>query len=239
MSETTLKNRPLPWLKLTVFFGLIVVVALGFYFRSVLTLDYLADQETALQQFRAANPEAVYAIAFLIYITVTGLSLPGAVVLTLAFGWFFGFWRGLILVSFASTTGATIAFLVSRYLFRETVQTRFGHQLARFNEALRKEGAFYLFTLRLIAAVPFWLVNLVMGPTPIRATTFWWVSQLGMLPGTAVYVYAGSSVADLRTLAAQGIRGILSWQLAVGLALLGIFPIVAKRLLARFRKGGE
>ena len=117
------------------------------------------------------------------------------------YGWYFGLAPAVILVSFASTSGATIAFLLSRYLFRDAIQTRFRDQLAKFNQALQREGAFYLFTLRLIPAVPFFVINVVMGLTPIRTLTFWWVSQVGMLAGTIVYVYAGSTIPSLAHLA--------------------------------------
>ena len=177
----------------------------------------------------------VYAVAFLVYVAVTGLSLPGAIVLTLTCGWLFGFWRGLVLVSFASTTGATVAFLMSRFLLRDSIQRRFGDRLATFNQALEREGAFYLFMLRLIPAVPFFVINVVMGLTPIRSRTYWWVSQIGMLPGTAVYVYTGASVPNLATLAEKGFQGILSPQLLMAFALLGLVPLVLKKVVQRFR----
>ncbi|WP_040769634.1 TVP38/TMEM64 family protein, partial [Novipirellula maiorica] len=153
-------------------------------------------------------------------------------VLTLVYGWYFGFGRGLILVSFASTAGATVAFLLSRFLFRDTIQNRFGERLKSFNASLEKEGPFFLFTLRLIPAVPFFVINAVMGLTPIRTRTFWWVSQIGMLAGTAVYVYAGSSVPDLQTLADQGIGAVFTsgqlWQIGSAFVLLGLFPLIVR-----------
>jgi len=140
-------------------------------------------------------------------------------------------------VSFASTSGATIAFLLSRHLFREAVVARFGPRLASFNEHLRTDGPFYLLGLRLLPLVPFFVINLVMGLTPMRARTFWWVSQLGMLPGTAVYVYAGSRVPSLAELAEHGVASVLSagqlLQLAIAFALLGTFPLIVKLLLER------
>jgi len=191
-----------PWAKLLVLAAVAGVIAIAYtQFRDQLSLDYLADQEAALRQFRTGHPILVYGIAFLAYVAITGLSLPGAAAMTLLMGWYFGFWRALVLVSFASTAGATIAFLLSRYLLREAVQRKFGDRLSSFNEALRREGAFYLFTLRLIPAVPFFVINVVMGLTPIRVWTYWWVSQVGMLAGTMVYVYAGSSIPTLEQLA--------------------------------------
>ena len=153
--------------------------------------------------------------------------------MTLVIGWYFGFARGLILVSFASTAGATLAFLLSRYFLRDTIQNKFGDKLASFNESLKREGAFYLFSLRLIPAVPFFVINVVMGLTPVKTPTFWWVSQLGMLPGTAVFVYAGSQFPDLKTLAEKGPGGILTPQLIAAFVVLGLFPLVVKKLMAK------
>ncbi len=192
----------------------------------------MARHETSLRNFGVEHPVLVYVIAFAIYVIATGLSLPGAAVLTLAVGWYFGWARGLILVSFASTSGATIAFLLSRYLLRDSIQARFGEKLAAFNENLRRDGAFYLFTLRLIPAVPFFVINVVMGLTPMKTWTFWWVSQIGMLAGTAVFVYAGSTVPTLAELAKQGAGGIFTTELLVAFAVLGIFPIAAKKIVA-------
>ncbi len=226
---------------------LTVVVATGFLayrnFGSMLTLSNLATQETALRAFQDQHPVLIYGLALLVYMAVTGLSLPGAAALTLLYGWYFGVARGVIVVSFGSTAGATLAFLLSRYLIGETIQRRFGDRLASFNESLQKEGAFYLFTLRLIPAVPFFVINAVMGLTKLRTSTFWWVSQLGMLPGTAVYVYAGASVPDLKTLADHGIQAVFTpsqlAQIISAFVLLGVFPIVVKKLIERFRRPGK
>lgn len=223
-------------MKLLVLGLVALAVGIGFaQFREILTLQYLAEQESALRRVQGEHPLAVFAAAFLIYVVVTGLSLPGATVLTLVCGWYFGFWRGLVLVSCASTTGATVAFLVSRFLLRDTLERRFGDRLVTFNQALAREGAFYLFMLRLIPAVPFFVINVVMGLTPLRLRTYWWVSQLGMLPGTAVYVYAGASVPDLSTLSRQGLSGILTPQLFVAFVLLGLVPLALKKLVERWR----
>lgn len=224
------------WKKCVVLVVVAAAAAIGFgLFRDTLTLQNLATKEADLKNFQHEHAVLVYGAAFLIYVAVTGLSLPGATVLTLACGWFFGFWRAVVLVSFASTTGATVAFLVSRFLLRDSIQSRFGEKLATFNRSLEREGAFYLFMLRLIPAVPFFVINVVMGLTPIRTRTYWWVSQLGMIPGTAVYVYAGSSVPDLATLAEKGAKGVLSPQLLVAFALLGLVPLILKKALQRFR----
>ncbi len=219
-------------------FGLVfaVVAALYSQFSDQLTLENLATQESALRDYQQQHPVLIYGIAFLLYVAVTGLSLPGAAVLTLSYGWYFGLVPAFILVSFASTAGATVAFMLSRYLFRDTIQRRFGDRLADFNKALEQEGAFYLFTLRLIPAVPFFVINVVMGLTPMRVWTFWWISQLGMLAGTFVYVYAGSSVPDLTTLAEKGTSGILTPQLFVAFAVLGLFPLTVKKIMQAVRK---
>ncbi len=217
--------------------GLVIAAAVVGYVKygDALTLENLATRETALRDYQLSQPALVVGIGFAIYVAVTGLSLPGAAVLTLVFGWFFGFGQGTLLVSFASTTGATLAFLFSRFLLRDSIQAKFGERLAGFNKALAREGAFYLFSLRLIPAVPFFVINLVMGLTPVRPRTFWWVSQLGMLPGTAVYVYAGAQFPSLQKLAETGAGGILTPQLIVAFIALGTFPIIVKKLMARFK----
>ena len=223
------------WKKAAVLAAAVVVAAVAFVrFGNQLSLAELAEQEASLRAYQQAQPVLVYGMASVVYVLVTGLSLPGAAAMSLMIGWYCGVVDGVILVSFASTTGATMAFLLSRFVLRDSIQSKFGDRLAAFNEALEREGAFYLFTLRLIPAVPFFVINVVMGLTPIRTRTFWWVSQIGMLPATIVYVYAGSSVPDLKTLADQGTSGILSPRLFVAFVLLGLFPIVVKKLVARF-----
>ncbi len=225
-----------PGKKLLVLVVIVAAAAIGYsQFRDALTLQKMAAREAELRSLQHDHAILVYGAAFLIYVAVTGLSLPGATAMTLTCGWFFGFWRGVLIVSFASTTGATVAFLVSRFLLRDSIQRKFGDRLATFNQALEREGAFYLFMLRLIPAVPFFVINVVMGLTPVRTRTYWWVSQLGMLPGTAVYVYAGSSVPNPATLADKGATGILSPQLLGAFVLLGLVPLVLKKIIQRFR----
>lgn len=223
-------------IRVTLLLLVISVAAAGYVtFGDELSLERLAERETQLREFQKNRPVVVYGLAFLVYVSVTGMSLPGATVLSLVFAWYFGFVGGLILVSLSSTTGAAMAFLMSRYLLGNTIQEKFGQKLAAFNEALDREGAFYLFSLRLIPAVPFFVINVVMGLTKIRLVTFWWVSQLGMLPGTAAYVYAGSSVLDLETLADRGLRGIVSPELVAAFVILGLFPIVVRKVMSRIR----
>jgi uncharacterized membrane protein YdjX (TVP38/TMEM64 family) len=214
-------------------------LALVLYFRwgPSLTLEKVAQHETELRALQQREPVLVYGLAFLAYVVVTALSLPFATALTLAVGWYFGFWIGLILVSCASTLGATLAFLLSRYLFYDWVAQRWGERLARFLEAWKQEGAYYLLGLRLAPGVPFFVVNLVMGLTPIRVRTFWWVSQLGMLPGTMLYVFAGSRVPNLKTLDERGLEAIFSpvqlTQIFLAFTLLGLFPIFIRWLIKR------
>ncbi|OED39759.1 dihydrolipoamide dehydrogenase [Chromatiales bacterium (ex Bugula neritina AB1)] len=195
-----------------------------------LSLEYLKQQHQTILDFYSENRLITIAMFFLLYVAVAALSLPGAAILTLAAGAIFGLAIGLIIVSFASTIGATLAFLISRFMFRETVQTKFGSQLETINQGVEKEGAFYLFTLRLIPVVPFFVVNLLMGLTPIKAMVFAWVSQLGMLPGTAVFVNAGDQLSKIESLS-----DILSPSLLAAFALLGIFPIAAKKLLNLYK----
>lgn len=221
--------------------GLLAVVllaggALFWAFSDRLSLDYLAQQEETLRSYRLNYPIITALVAVAIYVGVAGFSLPGAAVLTLAYGWYFGFWVGLLVVSFGSTGGATMAFLITRFILQDMVQRRFSKKLQTINDAFEREGAFYLFTLRLIPAVPFFVINAVMGLTKIRASTFWWVSQLGMLPGTAAYVYAGSTVPSLKQLAEDGVGTVLSWQLILAFVILGILPLTIKRVVMFFSK---
>ncbi len=191
-----------------------------------LTLENLKARQQELQAWQAANPWLSAGVVFLVYVLVTALSLPGATVMTLAIGAVFGLWKGLVLVSFASTIGATLAFLLARFLLRDWVQTRFGDRLRAINAGIEKDGAFYLFGLRLVPLFPFFVINLVMGLTPMKTWTYAWVSQVGMLAGTFVYVNAGTQLGRLDSLA-----GILSPQLILSFALLGVFPLIARRLL--------
>lgn len=199
-----------------------VTLDLGRY----LSLDFLQAQLGSIHAYYAENTLLSWAIFLLVYIGVVALSIPGATIMTLAAGAIFGFTAGLVLVSFASAIGATLAFLVARFLFRETVQRRFGAQLKTVNDGIDKDGAFYLFTLRLIPVFPFFLINVVMGLTPLRTLTFYWVSQLGMLAGTAVYINAGTQVAQL-----ESTGDILSANLLLAFALLGLLPWLARAMV--------
>ena len=191
-----------------------------------LSLGYLKSQQAAIDQYFESNPAFTAALYFLIYVAVTALSLPGAAVMTLAGGAIFGLLWGTVLVSFASSLGATLAFLVSRFLLRDLVQSRFGDKLKPINAGVERDGGFYLFTLRLVPAFPFFVINLVMGLTPMKTRTFYWVSQLGMLAGTLVYVNAGTQLAQIETLS-----GILSPGLIASFVLLGVFPLIARKIV--------
>ncbi|WP_286164463.1 bifunctional TVP38/TMEM64 family protein/FAD-dependent oxidoreductase [Azoarcus sp. DN11] len=211
---------------------LVLGIALFFLFDldRYLDLDFFRRQQTAIGAWRDARPVAAAFGFFALYVAVTGLSLPGAAVMTLVAGAIFGLAQGTLIVSFASTIGATLAFLASRFMLREFVQSRFGGRLAPINAGVEKDGGFYLFTLRLVPAFPFFVINLAMGLTPIRTRTFYWVSQLGMLPATFVYVNAGTRLAQIDSLA-----GIVSPGLLASFALLGIFPLVARKLVDAVR----
>jgi pyruvate/2-oxoglutarate dehydrogenase complex dihydrolipoamide dehydrogenase (E3) component/uncharacterized membrane protein YdjX (TVP38/TMEM64 family) len=210
---------------------LVVIAALiGAFFAFDLgrffSLEYIKDQQNALQAYYAANPWKSVGLFFAIYVVATGLSLPGAAILTLVAGALFGLVVGTIVVSIASSLGATLAFLMSRFVLRDSIQSRFGDKLKTFNDGINKDGAFYLFTLRLIPAFPFFMINVVMGLTQMKTWTFFWVSQVGMLAGTIVFVNAGTELAKITSL-----RGILSPGLLGAFVLLGIFPIIAKKIV--------
>ena len=202
----------------------IIAAFVGFDLAQYLTLDSLKARQGALDAWVAQQPLWAGLSFALAYIAVTALSLPGAVIMTLAGGALFGLGWGLVLVSFASSIGATLAFLISRTVLRDWVTRRFGQNLAALNAGIQREGGFYLFTLRLVPLFPFFVVNLVMGLTPLKTRTFYWVSQLGMLPGTVVFVNAGTQLAQIESLS-----GLLSPALLGSFALLGLFPLLAKK----------
>ena len=218
---------PLKKLIILVILGALLTTFFTFDLSQYLDFAYLKENQLRFSEYYNRNPMLVSLLFFVIYIISTALSIPGAALLTLIGGAIFGFLWGLILISFASTIGATLAFLVSRFLLRDTVQNRFERQLSRINEGIDREGAFYLFTLRLVPAFPFFMINLLMGLTSIRTSTYYWVSQVGMLAGTIVYVNAGTQLGQLESAA-----GILSLPLIISFTLLGIFPFFAKRLVA-------
>jgi uncharacterized membrane protein YdjX (TVP38/TMEM64 family) len=215
---------------------LVAIIALVVLFKVLdlgqyLTLDYLKASQDKFTQLYVNHRLAVIAVYMTIYIVVTALSLPGAAVMTLAGGAMFGFWIGVIVVSFASTIGATLACFVARFLLRDWVQNKFGEKLSAINKGIEEEGAFYLFSLRLVPIFPFFVINLVMGLTSIKLLTFYWVSQIGMLPGTMVFVNAGKELGKIESLS-----GILSPGLIISFVVLGLFPITIKKLLYLYKK---
>ncbi|EOB3675154.1 TPA: TVP38/TMEM64 family protein [Vibrio vulnificus] len=214
-------------------FGILLIatiILLAVNFSQYLTLDNAKAQQLALNSFIEENFLFASISYFVIYVGLTAFSVPGATVVTLLGAALFGFWYSLLLVSFASTIGATIAFLSSRYLLKDWVQARFGDKLSAINQGVEKDGAFYLFSLRLIPVFPFFLINLLMGLTPISIGRYYLTSQIGMLPGTAVYLNAGTQLADINSLS-----GILSPTVLASFALLGIFPIAVKWIMSKFR----
>jgi uncharacterized membrane protein YdjX (TVP38/TMEM64 family) len=195
---------------------------------SELTLENLKARQADFAALYDARPFVVLAAFFLGYVAVTALSIPGAAIMTLAAGALFGLVTGTILVSFASSIGATLAMLASRYVLRDWVTAKFGDRLKPVNDGIEKDGAFYLFTLRLVPVFPFFVINLLMGLTPIRTATYYWVSQVGMLLGTIVYVNAGTQLARIETLS-----GIASPALLASFAALGLMPWVARWIVNR------
>ena len=217
-------------------FAALVVAFIWFDLVRYLDLEYLKARQADIDTFYRQHPVTVLAAYFFAYVAITGLSLPGAAIMTLAGGAVFGLLWGTVVVSFASTLGATVAFVVSRYILRDGIQRRYGDRLKTINAGVERDGGFYLFTMRLVPAFPFFVINLVMGLTPMRTFTFAWVSQVGMLPGTIVYVNAGTQLGRIESL-----QGILSPTLIGSFVLLGVFPLLAKWAVAAVqarRRGG-
>jgi len=214
---------------------LLVVAAIALFFGlgldQYLTLSALKESQGKFAAMLEESRWQVTLIAFVLYVIVVALSLPGATIMGLAAGALFGLWQGTLLVSFASSIGATLAFLTSRYLLRDYVQRHFGDKLKGINEGMAKDGVLYLFMLRLVPIFPFFLINLLMGLTQIPTRTFYWVSQLGMLAGTMVYVNAGTQLAHIESLS-----DIMSPGVLLSFALLGVFPLIAKRIVHAMQK---
>lgn len=212
-------------------FALFIVAFFAFDLGRFFSLDYVKQQQSAFEEYYQNNPVTTIAIYMVVYIVNAAASLPTAAVLTLLGGALFGTVTGTIIVSFASTIGATLAFLASRFILRDWVQEKFSNYLTKVNKGIEDEGAFYLFTVRMIPAVPFFVVNLVMGLTPMKAATFFFVSQIGMLAGTAVYVNAGTQLAQI-----DSFKGILSPKLILSFVLLALFPLIAKKIMGMVKK---
>lgn len=211
--------------------ALVLIGAIAAYFifdlGQYLSLENFKASQADIVAAKDANPALYIAGFFLLYVTVTGLSIPGAAIMTLVAGALFGVVVGTLIVSFASTMGATLAFLSSRYLLRDWVQGKFGERLRAVDDGLEKDGAFYLFTLRLIPVFPFFVINLLMGLTRIKTSTFFWVSQIGMLPATIVFVNAGTQISRIESTA-----GLLSPTLIASFVALALFPWAAKGIVA-------
>lgn len=211
--------------------ALLLIGAVAAYFifdlGQILSLENFKASQAEIVAAKNANPALYIAGFFLLYVAVTGLSIPGAAIMSLVAGALFGVLIGTVIVSFASSMGATLAFLSARYLLRDWVQSRFGERLRAIDDGLAKDGAFYLFTLRLIPIFPFFVINLLMGLTRIKTPTFFWVSQLGMLPATIVFVNAGTQISRIETTA-----GLLSPALIASFVALAFFPWVAKSIVA-------
>ncbi len=214
--------------------GLMALAVVAFFvlgLQQYFTLEGIKAEQATLQAWLATYPLLTFAGFFAIYVLVTALSLPAAAVMTVLSGALFGFWWGTVLVSFASVAGATLAMLAARFVLRDSLQKKYGGSLKTINDGFAKEGAFYLFALRLVPVAPFFVVNLMMGLVPIKVRTYWWVSQVGMLPGTAVYVYAGTALASIASLG-----DLASPPLLAAFAALGFLPLAAKRGLQYIRQ---
>ncbi|MFT5709631.1 MAG: pyruvate/2-oxoglutarate dehydrogenase complex dihydrolipoamide dehydrogenase (E3) component [Halioglobus sp.] len=218
--------------QLSIVMVVIAAMLAWFYFDlgSYLQLESIQENIDDLRNWYSQNPVLTGLIYFAFYVIATALSVPGAVFLTLAGGALFGFWYGLLLVSFASSLGATLAFLVSRTLLRDWVQEKFSAYLGALNSGFEREGAFYLFSMRLVPIIPFVAVNLIMGLLPIPTRRYYWVSQLGMFPATVIFVNAGTRLGEL-----EGLSGIVSPSVWSSFLLLAIFPFLAKKILANLR----
>jgi len=203
-----------------------------FYFDlgNFLSLGYIKESQNSFQSHYLENPITTLLIFFIIYTLITAVSFPGAAVLTLLAGALFGIVVGTIVVSFASTIGATIAMLFSRYMFHDYVKEKLKKSYKKINDGIKKEGAFYLFTLRLVPIFPFFLINIAMGLTNMKLWTYYWISQIGMFAGTIVYVNAGSQLSNINSLS-----GILSFNIIVSFVILGVFPYIAKKSIEIYK----
>lgn len=226
------------YLKIVLLAVVFVLIGLFYVFdlSNYLSFEYIKSQQQSFSEVYAQNPLLTVVGFCLIYILTTALSIPGATLLTLLAGALFGLGVGFLIVSFSSTIGATLSFLAARFILRDSVQDKFGDKLKVMNDGVKKEGAFYLFSLRLIPIFPFFIINLLMGLTPMKTLTYFIVSQIGMLPGTIVYVNAGTQLGQL-----ESAKGILSPEVLGSFVLLGLLPIVLKKSLAfiKSKKGAS
>jgi uncharacterized membrane protein YdjX (TVP38/TMEM64 family) len=222
-------------------FGLLIALLVGlgllWWLRDHLNLAAIAEEEAELRQLQSRYPATTFCLMFAAFVIVTGLSLPVATGMSMLCGWFLGFGPGLLLVSFASTAGATIAMLICRFFFRDLIQRRFADRLGGINRSLHRDGAFYLLSLRLMPALPYFMLNALMGLTTIRIWSYWWATQLGMLPTSTIYVYAGSQVPSLPQLMQEGPAALFAsgqlTRLLIALAVMACLPLVLRWLWLR------
>jgi uncharacterized membrane protein YdjX (TVP38/TMEM64 family) len=212
------------------FFILALAVALA-VFREHLTLDNLIEHEQQLRLFVANNGFVALVTGFFVYVLIS--LIPGTAGKSIIYGWLFGFWWALVQVNLGLTIAAAITFLFSRYMFRDAIQAKFGYYLLRLNKALRRDGPYLLLTLRLIHA-PYTFINYAMGATPMRTRTFWWASQIGMLPGNVLFVLAGTQLPTLKQFEQDGIHSVFTPQVVIAFVTLALFPLVVRYLLRRF-----
>ena len=226
--DDTMKNK-----KILILMAFIVLIALFFALNlgRFFSLDFIKAQQASFGAVYGEKPVLVTLVFFAVYVLITALSLPGAAIMTLAAGASFGLVWGTVVVSIASTLGATLAMLAARYLLRDSIEKRFGPKLAEVNKGIEKEGGLYLFTLRLVPLIPFFALNLLMGLTKMKTWTFFWVSELGMFAGTVAYVNAGTEIAKITSL-----RSVLSPGLIGSFVLLGLLPLVVKKVLDYFKR---
>lgn len=217
----------------------LLVVAATWQCSECFSLDYLASQEGELRSFQSDHPYLLYSIVFVIYTIGFAIGLPLAALMTIIVGWFFDFVPALILSSVGSSVGAALTFMTSRYFLRERMEKWLGGTMQRFQSELEDSAAFYLFISRLIPQIPFVLVNLVMGLSPISLRTFFWVSQLSMLPILIVFVWIGGSLPSLQKIANDGISSVVSWQLMLGIAAMGIVPLLIRWGVNYYQSRGE
>lgn len=214
------------------FLSLVIGVGLVIWFeRDLWNLEAWVAREGVLRRWQQEYPILLFSIAACLYLVFAWLAIPGAVILTIVSGWLFGFWPTLVMVSFMSTAGATLAMLTTRYLLSDWLRSRWKERLEATELLSQTNSIISLFTLRLVPVVPFFLVNIAMGLTRIPPSTFWWVSQLGMLPGTAAYVYFGSSLPSLKELEVSGLSGAMDSRLIIALVILGVSPWIFQWVL--------
>ncbi|MBA2116777.1 TVP38/TMEM64 family protein [Bremerella alba] len=234
-----------PWLKTWAYRAAwvagvaVLVVVAAWQCSDCFSLDYLASQEGNLRSFQSDHPYLLYGIVFVVYTVGFAIGLPLAAVMTIVVGWFFDFVPALILSSIGSTAGAVLTFLASRYFFRRRMQRWLDGTMEKFQTELSDGGAFYLFISRLIPQIPFVLVNLVMGLSTIKLRTFWWVSQLSMLPVLIVFVWIGGSLPSLQTIADKGVTSVISWQLMLGITAMGVIPLLIRLGLNYYQACGQ